>query len=858
MNHARKQKNVITVRLGNMVNNSEKTEQHFSILHGPSMELPEPSIIHKYFCLQLSKNPEMASRNWVRYKEEIITYEDLERRATLLAGKLSYLLNKKGLLRKDTRESFVIAVDIAPSHEQVIALLAVIKIGAAYVPIDSGSAINRVRYILNECAPCCILADEHSLFLKDPGTVWSRFYVVPVSDLLKAVSEELSNGNTEDVPWMPVANGISDQTPIAILYTSGSTGSPKGVILTHKTLMNRLTWNWSQFPFKDGEICCYKTSLLFVDSLVEIFSCLLKLMPLVISPEGLQGRTDRFVEFLQENHISRLTLVPSLLRNILSLLKISNDKLPDLKLWMSNSEIISPKLLEEFINVFPSGRTLVNMYGSTETMADVTFQIFEGETITDENVYCGNVSIGCPMINSSVYIVDYNSEILPLGEVGEICVSGLNVASGYVDNEYPNAFTENPFQMTDGCPTWFRTGDFGRIRNQRIIYEGRRDMQVKIRGKRVNTSEIERVVQEFSGVEKVVVLCHQFSENTAVIVAYYTESLKINKVLLKEWCKRYLPDYMIPKLLPILEIPLQFHTRKIDRVALRKMYEKSLFRQNSKELAMLDEKGKKALNILAINLNIPTNAVARHLSFFELGGNSVNMISTIVQLRDHGLHIPIEVFSQAKTVQQIIDNVSVSFCPLHQRMRTDKYMVKRLLEVPERSKIVEILAESFIVKEPLDVLLGVTKDEIMPFAESLYNEALKNDYSLLVVDSNNKIVGGDFLFDYFDGVQVKHHESMTPILSLLSEFEDEVKVDIRSQDSLDLLFNYCLCVHKDLPHADQVQICYLIEGAVLEIARKFGFGGVITNNTNPATQVRPYQKGKMALSFLFINYKNES
>ena len=818
-----------------------------SVMEGPQRILPDEKLLHKVFENAV-KNDKRAAVNGLFFQDEFTSYNEVNRRANGAARSLLRLLRLRHQqvdFRSALGHNIAVAVDIEPCTNLVVALLSVLKVGAAYVPIDSRSAINRVRYVLNEVQPVCLLVDEKSVFKIETNTVWSQFFILEFDTLLHDSEDGDSRyDNVSDSDILP------DQSLLSIIYTSGSTGKPKGVCLSHQTALNRLAWQWHQFPFEPGEVSCLKTSLLFVDSIVEIFGSLLKLVSVVISPKGVTSNPENFVSLLEDYHVSRLVMVSSMLRSILFYVSISGggDRLPLLKLWVSNSETLPPKLLEKFFETFPQGRTFLNLYGSTETMADVTFDVFREKSDILTKICDDNLSIGKPMQNNILYLVSEDMNIVPRGEVGEICITGFNVADGYLDCDVSNkSFLRNPFSDAPDHTVIYKTGDFGRIVNSYVIYEGRRDLQVKIRGQRVNISEIERVVQDCPNVERTVVLCHKFSDVSTVIVAYYTTQDKKRKTRVEsqllDACRKSLPSYMRPKFLHLEEVPLQPYTGKVDRIALRKLYERAFNRQSSQELAVLDEKSRKALNIIAMNLNFLPKALPLHFSFFECGGNSINMMSTIVTLKEYGLHIPIDTFSSAKTIQDIIDNVEPSICPIGETLRTDKYEVAPLHEIAENKVIIDVLADSFVAKEPLDVLLGVTRCEFLPFARSLFREALKETLSFVVLDRvTGEIVGGDFLFDYFRGVQVEHNESMEPILRLFHEFEEPVKQEFQARNPGRLMFNFCLCVHKDLAHGDQVRICHLIEGHVLKTAKEAGFVGVITNNTNPVTQVC-YQGG---------------
>ncbi len=237
-----------------------------------------------------------------------------------------------------------------------------------------------------------------------------------------------------------------------------------------------------------------------------------------------------------------------------------------MKLWICNSETLKSNLLLKFFDIFWDKRKqFANFYGSTETMADCTSEVYSCPEDIQIKSVDANLSIGAPMFNTHCYIVDEKLEVMPIGEVGEICITGYNVAIGYLDGEISNkCFVQNPFHKHDGFRVLYKTGDFGRIHNGMIIYEGRRDMQVKIRGQRVNIAEIETVINECPMVDKCVVLCHQFSDVSSVIVGYYTTFTKERHPRLEstilDTCKKSLPQYMRPKLIYLKEIPLQPNT----------------------------------------------------------------------------------------------------------------------------------------------------------------------------------------------------------------------------------------------------------------------------------------------------------
>src|ERR1051325_10199181 len=213
---------------------------------------------------------------------------------------------------------------------------------------------------------------------------------------------------------------ISAENLAYIMYTSGSTGQPKGVAALHRSTLNRFSWMWRSYPFAAGEVCCQKTALSFVDSVWEIFGPLLQGVPNVIIPDEVLKDPESLVQTLAVNRVSRLVLVPSLLRVLLESVADIGTQLPSLKLWITSGEALSPQLAQEFALKLPNS-VLLNLYGSSEVAADVTCAEIDGSQ---------GVSLGRPIANTEVYILDSRMQPAPIGVPGHLYVGGANLARG--------------------------------------------------------------------------------------------------------------------------------------------------------------------------------------------------------------------------------------------------------------------------------------------------------------------------------------------------------------------------------------------------------------------------------------------
>lgn len=365
-----------------------------SLLHGKSHPLESASLsLDQVLDKALKDDPKFGEREALRLRDgSRITFVELNRKGTELAGKLSNFVNVSS-----SDDDKIVAVNLLPDAELIVSLLAIFKIGAAYLPLDASFPADRVAHILKDAQPILLLTAGSVLRGSSFASVVADCNV-PVFDVEDKEANDDAIGLDLD-PERTKGEEAKGSTLAAVLYTSGSTGTPKGVRLKHETILHRLRWQWHTFPFTTDEVCCFKTALTFVDSIAEIWAPLLIGQPVEIVAKAVTQDTQRFIDLLDRCKISRLVLVPSLLKAILALLKYessenSNRNLEQLKMWVCSGEILTGDLLLEFYDCFPAGTVICNYYGSTEVMGDVTYVAFQSRDDVIASLLDNKVPIG--------------------------------------------------------------------------------------------------------------------------------------------------------------------------------------------------------------------------------------------------------------------------------------------------------------------------------------------------------------------------------------------------------------------------------------------------------------------------------
>lgn len=458
-------------------------------------DFPADLCVHQLFETQVDKTPAATA---ISFAGTDLSYRDLN----CEANRLAHYLRTLGV-EPDTR----VAVCVERSLEMAIAVLGVLKAGGAYVPLDPAYPPDRLRFMLEDSQPIVLITQSHLLakFTNLDATL-----AVCHIDASECAWSNCANSNPD------AGNvGLTSNHLAYVIYTSGSTGQPKGVMGLHRATVNRFCWMYANYPFEAGEVCCARASLSFVDSVWELLGPLCKGIPVILISATQSYNLSEFAGTLASRHISRLLVVPSLLRAMLEAQQSEEIVLPHLKYWVTSGEALSGSLARKFYDIFPESR-LLNLYGSSEDAGDVT--CYEVE----KNIHHLPVPIGRPIANAKTYLLDSSGVPVPIGIAGELFVGGVPVARGYFNRPELNAerFLADPFSAESGA-RMFRTGDLGRwLTDGNIEYLGRIDNQVKIRGFRIELGEIEAELLKHEKVCQAAVLARDDSSGDKRLTAY--------------------------------------------------------------------------------------------------------------------------------------------------------------------------------------------------------------------------------------------------------------------------------------------------------------------------------------------------
>ncbi|MEO7532772.1 MAG: amino acid adenylation domain-containing protein, partial [Ferruginibacter sp.] len=581
---------------------------------------PTATTIAHLFEEQVIKTPDQIA---VVFEKDKLTYQQLNERSNQLA----HYLRSKGI-----QEETLVPICVERSIEMIVGVLAILKAGAVYVPIDPEYPAARISYMLQDMGAALVISSSKS---KEKLGTHDKVEVVEIdSDWNRIASQPTKNINTTTTP-----NRLA-----YILYTSGSTGIPKGVKMPESNLVNLLRWQEKQFENYDRKVLQF-ASLNFDVSFQEIFSTLCFGSALHLVSEDRRKDMAEIVKDIDEQGLTHL-FVPYIVLKSLAEYVAPLDRNA---LYLEEIIVAGEQLkLTEDIGIFleKNNIKLINQYGPTEA------HVVSSYNVTDNYLTTPLPPIGKPIDNVQLYILNPGKDLCAVSIPGELYIAGAQVAQGYLDRPELTAekFIPNIFD-TEGESLMYKTGDLARwLPDGNIEYLGRIDEQVKIRGYRIELGEIESVLQQSELVKQAVVLAKEDNSGSKRLVAYVVPEAAFDKESMITHLRSRLPEYMVPALWVELEsLPLS-PNGKIDRKALPNP--DLNLASGRGYVAPRNEMEQKLANIWQELLGV--EKVGVHDNFFHLGGHSLLAMKMVAHMKKTLLiSIPIQVLFQFTTINDL-------------------------------------------------------------------------------------------------------------------------------------------------------------------------------------------------------------
>ncbi|MCL2714513.1 MAG: amino acid adenylation domain-containing protein [Alphaproteobacteria bacterium] len=576
---------------------------------------PKDRCIHELFEARVAEAPEAVA---LVSQQQSLSYGELNAQANRLAHYL------RGL---GVRPDAPVAISLERSLAMVVALFAVLKSGAAYVPLDPSYPRERLSWMLGDGAPVAVLSDAAGR-----AALAGLSEDVPVIDVGDAVVW------AQESALNPVrANGLTSRNLAYVIYTSGSTGAPKGVMVEHRGLTNMVGAQNVLFAMTRESRMLQFSSFSFDACASEIFMALCTGASLCIPPHGLLAGA-ALVEVVRRFDVSHALLPPAVLASL-----PEGCTLDPVTTLIVAGDASSVELTRRWAT---AGRRYINAYGPTEASICAAMHPCSGAER-------GSPPIGRAITNTKIYILDRLGAPVPVGVVGEIHIGGAGVGRGYLNRPDLSAerFVADPFAPEAGA-RMYRSGDLGRWRSDGTIeYRGRNDFQVKIRGFRVELGEIETRLRQQSGVREVAVIAREDSPGNKRLVAYYVGDAAARAETLRAHLTGRVPDYMVPAAFVRLEALPLTRNGKLDREAL------PVPLPDAGAAACFEAPSGDVENMLAklwAEL-LQIGQVSRYDNFFSLGGHSLLAITLIERLRQQGLRADVRTLFAAPTLARLAE-----------------------------------------------------------------------------------------------------------------------------------------------------------------------------------------------------------
>ena len=590
---------------------SDERKKILSDFNNTATDYPRDKCVHQLFEKQVEKTPDKIA---VIFQNKTLTYLELNQLIQEYADKLVSI---------DIKEKDVIAIHLERSYKLIAFQLAVLKIGAIFLPVDKRYPIERVEYMCSDCNVKILISDEINAD--------SINATVITLDALEKINPDKS------------AVTVNNSDVCYIIYTSGSTGNPKGCMLTGNGLLNFCKNNNTLETLNkhSNNVFACVNSVSFDYFIAESLLPLTNGYTTVILDDDEGTVQEKFLNAVKKNNINVVMTTPTRLKIYFDE-NCNCQPLQQLTCICTSGEPLTPELLTQMYTKAPNAQ-IYNPIGPSEcSVWDIGGKLNKNDGI--------DIHIGKPIANTQIYIVDKYMKPAPIGVTGELCIAGDGVGAGYLNRPELTAekFIENPF----GKGKLYKTGDLAYWREDgNIVYVGRNDFQVKIRGLRIELGEIENAICSIDGISQAVVVVLKNNEGRQLICAFYTGTEAEAKDIRNHIGKK-LPKYMLPHIFTHLdEMPLT-SSGKINRKALPEVDIENI--SNDTEYVTPENSRQKELCRL-IETVLGTTPVGITDDFFDIGGDSLKAIEFVSKAHNEGIYFNLQNVFDYPTVKALCE-----------------------------------------------------------------------------------------------------------------------------------------------------------------------------------------------------------
>ncbi|MDQ1353575.1 MAG: hypothetical protein QG657_3881 [Acidobacteriota bacterium] len=590
-------------------------------------DYPSDKTIHLLFEEQVVRVPDRialvaeASHGCPTSGQHQVTYHELNANA----NRLAHELNEEGFW-----SNTIVGISIERTVSMIVGILGILKSGGVYLPIDPELPQDRIDFMLKDSGANLLVTSKDK-------------------EGEKILLEEIPKSS---YPLTFLPSYLLNSSNLAyIIYTSGSTGRPKGVLIEHRSVVNRLHWMQENYPISGKDVLIQKTSFMFDVSVWEIFWWSFEGASLYLLESGGEKNPQRIIGAVERFGVTVMHFVPPMLSAFLDYVETNSvsSKLSGLKKVFASGEALNSRQVEDFNRVLnqSNGTGLINLYGPTEATVDVSYFNCPARDVPV------NIPIGKPIDNIQLYIINRFLQLQPIGIPGELCISGIGLARGYLNS--PELTAERFIRPYRSNRTYIfhKTGDLARwLPDGNIEYLGRIDRQIKIRGFRIELGEIECRLLSHKDIMEAIVLYREDRGKEKYLCAYLIAVEKIPLPELRAFLAQYLPDYMIPLHFVQLEKMPLTPNGKIDRKALPVPETGDIF--SGEYMAPRDEIEEKLTRIWMDILGLEKEKISVRHNFFQLGGYSIGLIKLLSMIfNEFGIEMPITHIYQNPTIQEI-------------------------------------------------------------------------------------------------------------------------------------------------------------------------------------------------------------